>query len=210
MTRLLILGAGRVGGALGRAWLAAGHDVRFGVPDPASGKYADLPRGRLQPPAERRGAEIVVLALPFGAAKGAIAALGDLSGATLIDCTNAVGPGDGGLRLLYGHDTSAAEQIAAMAPGASVFKALNQTGAENLADVQAFAERPVMFVAGDDGAKKPSVLALVSDIGFEAVDAGPLSAARLLEPLALLWIRLSMTSPGGRERAFALIRRRGE
>jgi predicted dinucleotide-binding enzyme len=40
---ILIVGAGNIGGTLGRAWLATGHDVRFGVPDPADQKYAELP-----------------------------------------------------------------------------------------------------------------------------------------------------------------------
>jgi hypothetical protein len=45
-----------------------------------------------------------------------------------------------------------------------------------------------MFVAGDDDAQKPAVLGLVGDLGFEAVDAGPLRVARLLEPYGMLWI----------------------
>ncbi len=49
-----------------------------------------------------------------------------------------------------------------------------------------------MFVAGDDAATKPQVLGLVRDLGFEAVDAGPLKIARLLEPYAMLWITLAM------------------
>jgi len=64
-----------------------------------------------------------------------------------------------------------------------------------------------MLVAGDDSKYKSLVLNLVSAIGFEAVDAGPLSAARLLEPLALLWIKLAMKAGFGRDFAFALIRK---
>ena len=40
--RILIIGAGNVGRALGRTWLKAGLDVRFGVPNPSNPKYADL------------------------------------------------------------------------------------------------------------------------------------------------------------------------
>jgi predicted dinucleotide-binding enzyme len=204
--RILIIGAGNVGGALGERWLENGHDVRFGVPDPDNPKHAGLPRNRLQHAHERRGAEIVALATPYAAAQSAVAALGDLEGVILIDCTNPLGMGPEGLRLVVGHDTSAAEEIAAAAPGASVFKTLNQTGAENLLDAEAYHPRPVMFIAGDDEARKPVVIELVSEMGFQAVDAGTLSAARLLEPLAMLWIELAMKRGHAREFAFAMVR----
>lgn len=204
--RILILGAGNVGQALGGRWLACGHDVRFGVPDPNNPKYANLPAERLQPASERRGAEIVVLATPYAVAAGALCALGDLAGVTVIDCTNPLGMGPDGLHLTLGYDRSGGEHIAAAAPGASVFKTLNQTGAETMADAEAYHPRPVMFVAGDDDSRKPLVMGLVAELGFEAIDAGPLSSARLLEPLAMLWIDLAMKRGHARGFAFSLVR----
>jgi predicted dinucleotide-binding enzyme len=70
-----------------------------------------------------------------------------------------------------------------------------------------FDHRPVMFVAGDDAAGKRDVMRLVDDLGFEAIDAGPLRAARLLEPLAMLWIELALQRGQGHAFAFALARR---
>jgi predicted dinucleotide-binding enzyme len=204
--RILMIGAGKVGGALGRAWLKGGHDVRFGVPDPWHPRYADLPRQRLQPAGERRDAGIVVLAVPFGVVKSAIQLLGDLSGAIVIDCTNPLAVGPQGLHLTIGHDTSGAEQVATWAAGASVFKTLNQTGAENLSDAGVYDPKPAMLVAGDDADKKPVVMSLVVDLGFQAVDAGPLIAARLLEPLGMLWIELAMQRGQARDFAFAMVR----
>ena len=64
-----------------------------------------------------------------------------------------------------------------------------------------------MFVAGDDEVAKPKVLALVGELGFETVDAGPLRVARLLEPHAMLWIHLALNRGFGRDWAFALLRR---
>jgi predicted dinucleotide-binding enzyme len=49
-------------------------------------------------------------------------------------------------------------------------------------------------------------MGLVFQVGFQAVDAGPLSAARLLEPLAMLWIELALKRGLGRDFAFALVR----
>lgn len=204
---ILIIGAGNVGTALGKAWLACGHDVRFGVSDPDHPKHAGLPRERLQSARDRRDAEIVVLATPYAAAKPALEALGDLSGAIVIDCTNPLGMGPEGLHLTLGFETSGGEEIAKCAPGASVFKTLNQTGAENMAHAAAFQPRSMMFVAGDDEARKPIVMELVADLGFESIDAGPLRAARLLEPLAMLWIDLVIKHGHPREMAFARLRR---
>jgi predicted dinucleotide-binding enzyme len=204
--RITIIGAGQVGAALGRKWLGCGHDVHFGVPNPDDPKYADLPRERLQAANDRAGADIVVLAIPYAACVSTVEQLGDLDGVTLIDCTNPLGMGPGGLQLLVGHDTSGAEKIAKAARGASVFKTLNQTGAENIADAGAYHPSPVMFVAGDDDARKPIVLGLVGDLGFQAIDAGPLAAARLLEPYGMLWIELAMKRGRARDFVFSLVR----
>ncbi len=64
-----------------------------------------------------------------------------------------------------------------------------------------------MFVAGDDAASKPTVLALVESTGFEGVDAGLLRAARLLEPLAKLWIGLGRLRGWGPDSALTLQRK---
>ena len=65
----------------------------------------------------------------------------------------------------------------------------------------------VMFVAGPGGPDKKTVLRIVADVGFESVDAGELKAARLLEPLAMLWIQLALTKGHGRDFAFVMARR---
>src|SRR5665648_612353 len=62
--------------------------------------------------------------------------------------------------------------------------------------------RAAMFVAGPEGAAKDIVRGLVSDVGFEAVDAGELRNARLLEPLGMLSLQLGAE---GRGRDFALL-----
>lgn len=98
----------------------------------------------------------------LGAVLDVIAAAGGFAGKVLIDATNPLGMGSRGLRLTIGFSTSGAETIAAMAPGAKLFKAFNQTGFENMADATAFATRPVRFVAGDDAAAKPLVMGLVT------------------------------------------------
>ena len=157
-----------------------------------------------------------MLAIPFdavgdalAAAGDALAAAGDLAGRVLIDVTNPLRMGAAGLELLLGFDRSAAEQVASLAPGAAVFKTLNQVGFEVMADTAGYAAPPVMFVAGDDAARKPVVMGLVADLGFHAVDAGGLRAARLLEPYGMLWIHMALDRKAGPDNAFAYLARGG-
>jgi predicted dinucleotide-binding enzyme len=63
-----------------------------------------------------------------------------------------------------------------------------------------------MLVAGDDAGRKPVVMELVSKLGFESVDAGPLKNARLVEPFAMVWIDQAMKRGRGRNFAFALVK----
>jgi hypothetical protein len=51
---------------------------------------------------------------------------------------------------------------------------------------------PAMFYCGDDAGAKKAAAQLASDLGFEPIDAGGITSARLLEPLAMLWIRLAL------------------
>lgn len=206
--RIAIIGAGNVGTALGGGWTAKGHDVVYGVPDPQKGKYAALPRGAvMRPPEAARDADAVVLATPWRETEAAVREIGSFAGKIVIDCTNPLAMGRDGLELALGHAASGAEQVAAWAPDAAVFKTFNQTGAANMGLASRFDHRPVMFVAGDDAGRKGEVMRLVGDLGFEAIDAGPLRAARLLEPLAMLWIELALKRGQGDSFAFALARR---
>src|SRR5262245_14809949 len=208
--RIAILGAGNVGGTLGRAWAAKGHDVCFGVRHPQDARTQDLlkaigPKARAGAVAEAAAwGEVVVLATPWPATEEAIQSAGGLAGKVVIDCTNPLTPD---LTLAVGHTTSGLEQVAGWARGAKVYKALNQTGYGVMADPAFGGRRAVMFVCGDDPANKPAVLQLVADLGYEAIDAGGMAVARLLEPLATLWIHLALVQGLGRDFAFGLLRR---
>ena len=204
--RIAILGAGNVGQALGQGWSRRGHEVRYGVRNPADAKYRGLTA--MSSAAAASDADAIVLATPWPATEAAVRGLGDLAGRIVIDCTNPLGMGPDGLGLVLGHDTSGGELVAGWAPGAAVFKAFNTTGYNNMADLSGYAVTPVMFVAGDDAAKKPAVMGLVRDLGFEAVDAGPLRNARLLEPYGMLWIDQALNRGAGRDFVFAVVRRK--
>ena len=212
--KLAIIGAGDVGGTLGAAWAKkGGHDVFFGVTNPRSDKTQALLR-RIGDKARAGSAaqaaafgEVVVLATPWPATEAAIRSMGDLKGRIVLDCTNPLAMGPDGLGLEIGHGISGGEKVQGWAAGASVFKTLNTTGFTNMAEPAFDGVKSVMFVAGDDQARKPNVMALVGELGFETVDAGPLRIARLLEPHAMLWIHLALNRGLGRDWAFALVRR---
>ena len=207
--RIAIIGAGSVGATLGQAWIRHGEDVIWGLRNPAAPKYVSLPKERVKSPAEAvKAAEVVVIATPWSATEAAIKGLGSLAGKIVIDCTNPLGMGADGLQLVLGFNTSAGEQVASWAPGAFVFKTLNTTGAGNMAQAADYPVKPLMLVAGDDAGSKLRVMELVGKLGFEAVDAGPLKDARLLEPLAMPWIDQAMKRGRGREFAFAPVNKR--
>jgi hypothetical protein len=208
---IAIIGTGNVGSALARGWAAAGHRLHLGARRPQDpdvrALVARLGAGArsVAPHEAAAAAPVVVLATPWPATREAVAGLGDLTGRVVVDCTNPLAPDLSGLAL--GHTTSGAEQVQSWARGAHVVKTFNQTGAENMAAARDFAVPPVQFVAGDDDKAKRTVLGLVRDLGFEAVDAGPLTSARLLEPLAMLWIACAYRFGLGRDFAFAALRR---
>jgi predicted dinucleotide-binding enzyme len=200
---IAILGAGNVGATLGKRFAEQGHTVSFGVPNPQ--KYADsgLP-GTVSAVAEAaQTAEILLLAVPYNAVEQVIKECGDLRGKTLIDATNPLGMTNKGLGLTTGFSTSGAEKIAALAPAARLVKCFNQTGFGNMAEPR----QSVMFVCGDDASANETVRRLAAEIGFDAIAIGTLDKARLLEPLAMLWIHLSMATPLQRDFAFGLLRR---
>lgn len=220
--RIAIIGAGHVGGTLGRRWATmpgAKHTVTFGLregddPDQQLGEFIETSGGaaRAAPvPDAARDAEVVVFATPWKATRDAVASAGSLSGKIVIDCTN---PFTVGLTDLDVPDAkSGAEEVAGWAPGARVVKAFNSMGFNIMAN-PVFPEGPAtMFYCGDDASAKRVVHGLAQELGFDAIDAGPLHRARVLEGMALLWVSLAMggVSGGaelGRDIAFRLARRK--
>src|SRR4030095_16433111 len=197
-----VIGAGSVGSTLGGAWQRRGHDVTYGVRTPDDGKYRSL-GGRVAGNEQAvRDADVVVLCTPWQGTREAVAACGDLAGKVLVDCTNPLTPDFSALEVAT--TSAGAEQVAGWATGARVCKAMNQIGAPMM-DSPDLPAVPVMFVCGDDDAAKDVTTALVRELGFEAVDAGDLTQARLLEPFALLWIHLALRRGFGTAWGFGLL-----
>lgn len=206
---IAILGAGNVGGTLGEGWAGQGHEVMFGVQDPADLKIADLLARAGQNASAGTVAEaaafgeVVALTVPWGAVRDVLEAAGDLTGKILLDCTNPNFTADPAAAPL----NPGGEQVAALASGARVVKIFNTTGWENMANPRYGNEGVTMFYAGNDEAAKTVASQLATDLGFDAIDVGPLSFAHHLETLAQLWGQLAYGQKMGRSIAFKLMRR---
>lgn len=172
--KIAIIGNGNVGAGLAGALGKTDHQVAV------YGRDADLA-------AAVGAAEVVILATPFAAAAD-LAGKADFAGKLVIDVSNPVTEDFSGLQL--GHDRSAAEEIAALLPGASVVKAFNTIFAQHYDAGLKIGGLPLQtFVASDDELARERVKSLARDIGLVPVDAGPLRNARYLEPLGFLNIQ---------------------
>ncbi|HEV2455859.1 MAG TPA: NADPH-dependent F420 reductase [Verrucomicrobiae bacterium] len=212
--KIAIIGAGNVGGTLGTAWAAKGHQVIFAVRNVNDEKVKKLlgaTKGKataLNIPVAVEQCDVLLLATPWQGTEDALKSAGNLAGKIVIDAVNPLENSAAFLEkgLLIGHNTSAGEQIAKWAVGARVVKAFNTIGSMNMANPKFGGQSATMFICGDDAEAKKTVKQLSDDLGFETVDAGPLKIARLLEPMAMLWIHLAYGMKAGPNFGFKMIR----
>jgi len=186
-----IIGDGNVGGALRRGLDRAGYEVRAVGKDPRevqeTGAWAD----------------VLILAVPYGAIDDAIRELGDgIAGKMLVDVTNAV---TDDMKLASGCTASGAEALQEKVRAAKVVKAFNTQFASHMESGVVDGEQLTTFVAGDDAGAKEQVVRMARDIGFDVVDAGPLRNARLLEPLGYFNIQLGYALGLGTEIGLKLV-----
>jgi predicted dinucleotide-binding enzyme len=91
--------------------------------------------------------------------------------------------------LALGHSDSAGETVQRLLPEARVVKAFNIITAAHMVQPQLPDGAPDMFIAGNDAAAKAEVASLLEAFGWrQAIDMGDITASRLLEPLAMIWI----------------------
>jgi predicted dinucleotide-binding enzyme len=199
--RIAVLGAGNIGGTLGRKWIAAGHDVTFGVNDPQGAKSqalrADLgEKARIGTPAEAvAAADMVVFAAPGGAMEQTIAAnAAQLDGKIVIDTANRLGGGGPA-------DSRAAFQQ--HAPRAHYFRAFNSLGWENFANPTFHGVQADLFFCGPDGAPRQSVEQLIADVGLRPIWLGDADQVGLVDSVLPLWFTLMRQK--GRHLAFKVL-----
>ncbi len=209
MTTVSILGSGNMARGIATRALAGGNQVQILARDPeqstnlagelggaaTSGAIGDSLTG-----------DVVVLAVPYAAAAPLVEQYADqLAGKVVVDITNPINFAtfDG---LVTPADSSAAQEIAKLAPGeAQVVKAFNTTFAGTLVEGQVKDLPLDVFIAGDETDAKSAVAGLVEAGGLRPIDVGPLANARYLEGLGFLHIALQMSRGTGFSTAVTLV-----
>ncbi len=212
--RIAVLGSGVVGRSLGAGLAGHGHEVLMGTRDPGAERVAAWvaeagPRATAVSYAEAAsGAELACLATSWSGAENALSLAGaaNLAGKIVIDVTNPIGAGPPGSMLVLGHDDSAGEQVQRWLPTSLVVKTWNTVNHAHMIDPQVPGGPGDMFLCGNDAAAKQVVSELVAECGWPPLDVGPIEAARLLEPLAMLWVGYAISN-GTTDHAFKLLRR---
>lgn len=183
---VVVVGSGRVGRALAANLRSLGHHVRIARRTPGDdGIGID---------GAAAGADLTILAVPFGTVSDVVPRLGLAPGAILVDATNPFGQ-----PVPDGAANGAAVVAAVAGGGVHVVKAFNVLGAEHMAAPPLpDGHRPLLPVAADDDSARHLVAHLANDMGFDAIEISGLDNAGLLEEAARYWGLLAFNGRLGR------------
>ena len=182
-----IIGSGHIGGNAAKLFAAAGHQVAISNsrgPESLAPLVAEIGDANAMAMTVNDAAtygEVVLLAVPWRTPE-ALPSPDRTAGKVVIDAMNQYRP-DGGLFDLG--DSSASEEVAKRLPGARIVKAFNTMNFETLRTEGKPSDpnRLVIFVAGDDTDANTTVSRLIEEIGFAALETGPLrDGGRRQEP----------------------------
>jgi predicted dinucleotide-binding enzyme len=190
---IAIIGTGDLGDSFGPRFSGLGYRVVYGSRSPESEKVQRLVESTgngataaSQRDAAQQGA-IVFLAIPWPALQTVARSLGDLSGKIVIDVSFPwTQQEDGYPDLLV--ETSSAEMIQTWNPDAKVVKALTTMGSMIIDEPLAAGGIVTIPIASNHRDAKERVAGLVSELGLDPVDAGPLRMARAMESMTLLYM----------------------
>lgn len=174
-----IVGSGRVGGAVGGAWVKAGHEVMFSSLNIEDDKKlaASLGGGaRAGTPREAAAfGTVLLISVPYKALPGVGKDLGDLlKGKIVIDTSNPIVQRDGDMAVAA-REKGAGQSSMEFLPGARIVRAFNAIGYARMAEAAGKSDRVGMPIAGDDQNAITVASSLVRDVGYEPVLVGTLA-----------------------------------
>jgi 8-hydroxy-5-deazaflavin:NADPH oxidoreductase len=181
-----VIGSGRIGSTIGGLWVKAGHEVMFSDRDPEQVKRAIDglgPRARAgSVPEAAAFGDAVLIAVPYMALPAIRDQVGaQLKGKVVIDPNNPVPSRDGDMAV-SAREKGAGVSSAALLPGARIVRSFNAWGYATMArEANRAAPRMALPVAADDAAALKLGMQLVSDAGFDPVDAGSLAASKAFD-----------------------------
>ncbi|HJT57947.1 MAG TPA: NAD(P)-binding domain-containing protein [Ktedonobacteraceae bacterium] len=202
---IAVLGAGNIGGTIGRKWVNAGHEVIFGVND-IHGKNAQSLRDELGDRAKigtiadalGNNPNVVFMAIPGTAMESTIAQYASqLDGRIIIDSANRMG-------------TSTMNSFASLqqhTPNARIYRAFNTYGFENFANPEFDGIQADLFYCGTEGDSRAIVEQLISAIGLRPVYLGGVGQVGIVDGIAGIWFALALGQKRGRHLAFKVLER---
>lgn len=199
---IAILGTGKLGQGLGKLWARNGHRIIYGSRTPGDVRVQKIVEetgpqaSALNPPAAASRANMILFALPPQAIPALVPTLGGLDGKVIMDPMNALKIVDGYPQPSPEVQTSVAEHLQALLPNARVVKAFNTPSVRNLLDPDRLDGPFSIPIAGANASAKARVAGLVSELGLEPVDTGPLMASRYLEGMMRLSFGYLLYSKG--------------
>jgi 8-hydroxy-5-deazaflavin:NADPH oxidoreductase len=145
----------------------------------------------------------VLLAVHWSRIEDVLKRAGDLAGKIVVTCSLPMDSGN--TKLIVASTSSGAEELSKKVPKARVVSAFNTVPSEVLFgafEAKRKKERPSLVYCGNDERARVAAVQLIGDVGFDAVDAGPLQIARFTEPFALLVAQLAYEGRGGPSLAY--------
>jgi predicted dinucleotide-binding enzyme len=175
-----IVGSGRVGSAVGSAWVKAGHEVMFSSLNLEEDKKLAASLGanaRAGTPREAAAfGTVLLISVPYKALPSVGKDLADLiKGKIIIDTSNPIVARDGDMAVAAREKGAGLSSIEFL-PGARIVRAFNAIGAAKMAVAASASERVGMPIAGDEANAITVASALIRDVGYEPVLVGTLAA----------------------------------